>query len=340
MDRVRGLMERIGVEDGTPIEAGLLSRIIENAQHKVEGYNFDLRKHTVDFDDVMNKQRLVIYADRRAILDGQEMRDQVVEMIRDEVAAQVEEHIGGEEEDADYAALIRAMRTIDPRFPAEITPDSLRAMDRDELIEMLMGEIEEAYVEREKAIGEEHMRFVERRMMLGAIDSQWIDYLTGMEDLRQEIGLQAIAQRDPLVEYQRNASLMFVELKENIQRDIVYRIVPVSYQYEQHLRQIELEQQQRLAVAQRAGASEEQAKAARTVRKELPKVGRNDPCPCGSGKKFKHCHEGREAELAQQLSGIQAAAAQPSLAQQLATKQGGAAQPQRGRAAPPTQKKS
>src|SRR5262245_32944545 len=133
---------------------------------------------------------------------------------------------------------------------------------------------------------------------------------------------------------------MFNELKENIQRDIVYRIIPVSYQYEQHLRQIELEQQQRIAVAQRAGASEEQAKAARTVRKELPKVGRNDPCPCGSGKKFKHCHEGREAELAQQLANRPAAQPQPSLAQQLATKQSGTGQPQRGRSAPPSQKKS
>jgi preprotein translocase subunit SecA len=336
MDRVRGLMERIGVDNGTPIEAGLLSRIIENAQHKVEGYNFDLRKHTVDFDDVMNKQRTVIYADRRAILHGQNMRDQVLDMIRAEVKAQVEEHLGGSDDqgEPDYAALLRAMRTIDPALPAEITAESLADMSNDEIIDMLAGEIEEAYNTREQAIGEDNMRYVERRMMLGAIDSQWIDYLTGMEDLRQEIGLQAIAQRDPLIEYQRNASIMFNELKENIQRDIVYRIIPVSYQYEQHMRQVEQEQQQRLAVAQQAGASPEQKQQAakqvvKTVRKETPKIGRNDPCPCGSGKKFKFCHEGKEAELIKMLRLSQAPAAAPSVAQQIATKQ--SAQPQRGR---------
>jgi preprotein translocase subunit SecA len=341
MERVRGLMGRIGVDDGTPIEAGLLSRIIENAQHKVEGYNFDVRKHTVDFDNVMNKQRTVIYADRRAILDGQDMRDQVLDMIRAEIEIQVDEHLGNDEADdeADYAALLRAVKTIDPGFPAEITAEQLASMGRDEIVDILTGEIEEAYAEREEAIKSENMRFVERRMMLSAIDNQWIDYLTGMEDLRQEIGLQAIAQRDPLIEYQRNASVMFNELKENIQRDIVYRIIPVSYQYEQHLRQAELEQQQRIAVAQQAGASEEQVKATRTVRKELPKIGRNDQCPCGSGKKFKHCHEGREAELVKMIPSVAAAEQpKPSVAQQLATKQPG--QTQRGRSAPPTGKKS
>ncbi|MDZ4717193.1 MAG: preprotein translocase subunit SecA [Roseiflexaceae bacterium] len=339
MDRVRGLMERIGVDDGTPIEAGLLSRIIENAQHKVEGYNFDLRKHTVDFDDVMNKQRTVIYADRRAILYGQEMREQVLDMIHAEVEEQVDQCLETEDGNPDYAALIRAMKTIDPRFPTEIPPESLSAMSRTEIIDLFVEEIEAAYTERDTAIGNENMRHVEQRMMLSTIDGQWIDFLTGMEDLRQEIGLQAIAQRDPLIEYQRNASIMFGELKENIQRDIVYRIIPVSYQYEQHMRQVELEQQQRLAIAQQAGASEEQVKAAKTVRKDLPKIGRNDQCPCGSGKKFKYCHEGRESELIKLIPAVTAAPTaptQPSLAQQLATKQ---PQAKRGRVAPSGDKK-
>jgi preprotein translocase subunit SecA len=341
MERVRGLMERVGVDDSMPIEAGLLSRIIENAQHKVEGYNFDMRKHTVDFDDVMNKQRTVIYADRRAILHGQDMREQVLDMIGGEIEELVDQHVGtAEEAEPDYAALIRAMRTIDPRFPAEITEETLAAMSSDEIVELLVQEAEDAYKEREQAITADNMRFVERRMMLGAIDSQWVDFLTGMEYLRQEIGLQAIAQRDPLIEYQRNASLMFTELKETIQREIVYKIIPVSYQYEQHIRQVELEQQQRLAMAQRVGGSSEaqqqQTKAApKPVRKEIPKVGRNDPCPCGSGKKFKHCHEGREADLRLQQfvqANEQPQAVQPSAAQQLATKQPAVAP--RGRGTP------
>jgi preprotein translocase subunit SecA len=343
MDRVRGIMGRIGVDDGTPIEAGLLSKVIENAQHKVEGYNFDMRKHTVEFDDVMNQQRTVIYADRREILAGKNMRDQILDMIRDEIDGQIAQTIDNAEVEPDYAALLRAMRTIDPRFPAEITPEALAEIADDELADYLMTQVEDAYAEREQAIGEQNMRYVERRMMLAAIDNQWIDYLTGMDNLRQEIGLQAIAQRDPLTEYQRNASLMFQELKENIQRDIVYRIIPVSYQYEQALRQAEIENQQRMAAAHNAGASEEQLKAARTVRKETPKIGRNDLCPCGSGKKFKYCHEGREGELFALLQGRGnggAAQATSSVSAQLATGQAGVQKPagsapQRGRAVPP-----
>ncbi len=323
MDRVKSIMGRIGVDESQPIEAGVLSRVIENAQHKVEGYNFDVRKHTVDFDDVMNKQRTVIYADRRSILEGENMRDRILDMIHDEISNLVAEHVGEDEETSDYAALVRAMRTIDPRFPAEMTADMLAAIPKSELIDTLLGEVEEAYSERERSISEENMRYVERRMMLSALDNQWIDYLTGMEDLRQEIGLQAIAQRDPLTEYQRNASIMFSELKENIQRDIVYQMIPISYQYEQAIRQAELAHQQRMAAAQSAGASEEQLKAAKTVRKETRKVGRNELCPCGSGKKFKHCHEGKEADLLRILASPATAATTPSTAAQIASKQPG-----------------
>jgi preprotein translocase subunit SecA len=287
MERVKGIMERLGVDDDVPIEARLINRSIEGAQTRVEGYNFDIRKHTVEFDDVMNKQRTIIYADRRKILEGQDMRERVLEMIGEEIGALIDQHLP-EEEDAewDLEGLLRPIRTIDPLLPVSLTGASLRDKSRQEIEDLLLERVEEAYEERERAIGEENMRYVERRMMLGAIDRQWIDYLTGMEDLRQEIGLQAIAQKDPLNEYQRNAYTMFDQLKSNIQRDIVYQIIHISFQYEQYLRQVMAEQQQRLNVAQQAGMTEEQAKTARTVRKNMPKLGRNDKCPCGSGKKF------------------------------------------------------
>ncbi|KAB8139887.1 preprotein translocase subunit SecA [Chloroflexia bacterium SDU3-3] len=299
MDRVKGLMERWGVEEDIPIEAKLINRSIESAQTRVEGYNFDARKHTVEFDDVMNKQRLVIYADRAKILAGENMRERVLDMMSDEIAALLDLHVGDNpSEEWDLEALIRAVRTMDPMLPAEVTAEALEKLTREEIDDLLVERLEEAYEQREQTISEENMRYVERRMMLGAIDRQWIDYLTGMEDLRQEIGMQAIAQRDPLLEYQRNAYSMFDELKRNIQRDIVYQIIPVSFQYEQYMRQLIAEQQQRLAVAQQAGQSEEEAKANKTVRKQVTiKLERNDPCPCGSGKKFKHCHLGREQEL-------------------------------------------
>jgi preprotein translocase subunit SecA len=143
------------------------------------------------------------------------------------------------------------------------------------------------------------MHYVEQRMLLSVIDRQWIDYLTGMEDLRQEIGLQAIAQRDPLIEYQRNAFQMFDELKATIQRTVVSQLFSISLQYEQQLRQIEAEARQRQLIAARAGVAGGQPQQAEAVRKPVnADIGRNDPCPCGSGRKFKVCHLGREAELA------------------------------------------
>jgi preprotein translocase subunit SecA len=353
MDRVKGIMERLGVDDDVPIEARLINRSIESAQTRVEGYNFDIRKHTVQFDDVMNKQRTIIYSDRRAILEGQDMRERILEMIGEEIGSLVDLHMPeeSEPEEWDLEALIRAVRTIDPLLPESFTADDLDGQSRQEIEDLLLERVEDAYEEREQVIGVENMRYVERRMMLGAIDRQWIDYLTGMEDLRQEISLQAVAQRDPLTEYQRNAYGMFDELKTNIQRDIVYQIIPVSFQYEQYLRQVVAEQQQRLNVAQQAGMTEEQAKVARTVRKAMPKLGRNDRCPCNSGKKFKDCHLGREGELLTLLQsasqsparptgngGAQQPAA-PSVATQLATGQASPARPQqqapRGRSAPP-----
>ena len=330
MDRVKGLMERLGVDDEVPIEAGLINRSIEGAQTRVEGYNFDMRKHTVEFDDVMNKQRTIIYADRKAILQGEEMRPQILDMLDKELDALMDEHVPqgrGRDEDFeewDVEALLRAVGGIIQQTPEGIDPEELSQLSRDEIHDTLMDLIESSYDTREQAIGAENMRFVERRMMLGAIDREWVEYLTGMEDLRQEIGLQAIAQKDPLIEYQRNASIMFTDLKENIQRNIVRQIIPATYQIEQQLRQIEQEQQQRLAAAQTAGQSEEQAQQARTVvvRRVTPtKIGRNDPCPCGSGKKFKDCHIDKPSELMAMIDAQRAAQTQApkSVSAQLAT---------------------
>ncbi len=347
MERVKGLMERFGVDDSVPIEAGLINRSIEGAQTRVEGYNFDLRKHTVEFDDVMNKQRTVIYADRRKILEGENMRERVLDMIADEVRLLLDRYLpetkgrADDFDEWDVEGLVRAVRAIDPLLDADAwSAEALEKLSRQEIEDALMEAIEADYEAREQAIGEENMRYVERRMMLGAIDRQWVDYLTGMEDLRQEIGLQAIAQRDPLVEYQRNAFSMFDELKANIQRDIVYQIIPVSFQYEQHLRQVEAEQQRRLIAAQHAGMTEVEARAARTVRRTVQLPGRNDPCPCGSGKKYKACHLGREAELVALLQSGAAQPPAPSVAVQVATNQPAAPRAatqgaQRGRAVPP-----
>ncbi len=362
MERIKGIMSRLGVDEDVPIEAGLLDKSIEGAQTRVEGYNFDIRKHTVEFDDVMNKQRQIIYADRKAILDGTDMRERVLELIGEEIAALVDEHLpAGEPELWDIEALIRAIRAIDPQLPASFNVSELENQSRDEIESQLVDLVEAAYEAREKAIGPDQMRYVERRMMLAAIDRQWIDYLTAMDDLRQSINLQAFAQRDPLIEFKRKSFEMFDELKANITRDIVFHIIPASFQYEAYLRQIEAEQQQRLATAQRAGGSSEEQvnQTSRTVRKSVQMPGRNDLCPCGSGKKFKQCHLGREQEIMHLIqAGVTATPVPTSVAAQLATgrvsNDGGdsiaaeaaairqasqvSAQAPRGRAAPPAAK--
>ncbi|MCG8347979.1 MAG: preprotein translocase subunit SecA [Chloroflexales bacterium] len=322
MERIKNIMSRLGVEDDVPIEAGLLDKSIEGAQSRVEGYNFDIRKHTVEFDDVMNRQRQIIYSDRRAILDGQDMRSRVLELIGEEIAALIDEQLPEGEPDLwDIDAVLRAIRTINPMLPATLTADELDNKSRAEIEDQFVELVEEAYEERERTIGAEQMRFVERRMMLAAIDRQWVDYLTAMDDLRQAINLQAIAQRDPLVEFKRRSFAMFDELKVNITRDMVFHIIPASFQYEAYLRQIEAEQQQRLAAAQRAGgSSEEQARDSRTVRKIAQMPGRNDPCPCGSGKKFKYCHLGHEQEILHLIqAGGSAAPAPKTVSAQIAT---------------------
>ena len=208
------------------------------------------------------------------------------------------QHLGTDPDEWDLAPLKRPLRTINPLLPPGIE-EELVDLARDEIIAELIAQLESAYEVREKAIGVENMRYVERRMLLGIIDRHWVEYLTGMEDLRQEIGLQAIAQRDPLIEYQRQAFTMFEELKNNIERDVVYQIIHVSFQYEQTLRQFEAEQLKRLVAAQQAQVSDDSddTSASRTVRNDQRMPGRNDSCPCGSGRKFKVCHLGREQEL-------------------------------------------
>ncbi|MFQ3660899.1 MAG: preprotein translocase subunit SecA [Chloroflexaceae bacterium] len=298
VERLRGLMDRFMDED-VPLEAGILDRTIESAQTRVEGYNFDIRKHTVEFDDVMNKQRQIIYKDRREILDGKDVHDQILKMIGEEIAALIDEHLPADHPEYwDIAELLHHYRKINPLLSASVSSATFEGKSRDEIEIWLVEQLEQAYAEREKAIGPETMRFVEQRMMLAAIDRQWIDYLTAMDELRQSISLQAFAQRDPLVEFRRQSFQMFEQLKENITRDVVYQIMNQTFAYERYLQQVEAEQRARLAMAQQAGGSSEMANVAgKPARRKAPLPGRNDPCPCGSGKKFKQCHMGREQEI-------------------------------------------
>lgn len=278
-DRVSGLMERLGMDDDTPIEARIISRSIENAQTKVEGHNFDLRKHVVQYDDVMNKQREVIYARRRRILEGGDMREQILELVADQTGTLVEANWPDDSRSQpDLEEIFNAYRGIVPMTQLRIK--QLEGKDREQVEDLLITDAEETYEEREKSLTPELMRRIERAVMLNVMDKLWRDHLTHMDDMRQSIGLQAYAQKDPLIAYKTQGFEMFESLLRNIDYDIAHQIFQVTIE-----RRPVQPAPRRIVTNQ---PSDDSPRAA--VASKSQKVGRNDPCPCGSGKKFKHCH--------------------------------------------------
>lgn len=261
-DRVKGLMQRAGMDENIPLEHSMVSRAIVNAQTRTEGYHFDIRKHLVDYDDVVNKHREIIYAERRKILDGIDLKANIFSMLHDEICSLVDTHIDHETGERDFSGLIEDVSHILPSS-ARIENDGFSGLAGDQLVEKLNDVAIEIYNQREKEIGTESMRFVERLVMLRVIDRLWMEHLTAMEQVRQGIGLRAVGQQDPLNVYKREGGNMFDALLAGIQHDVVYNI------YRANIRKEPL-QKKEVAVVSR-------------------KTGRNDPCPCGSGKKYKHC---------------------------------------------------
>jgi preprotein translocase subunit SecA len=270
-DMIRGIMERFGLEDA-PIEHPLISKTIENVQTKVEAYNFDIRKHLVEYDDVINKHREVIYSERRKVLSGADLKANIQEMIERHLSDLVRTYLVDEHgDDWNLEGLIHEARRI---LPVELRQEELSPLSRSEIEEELQERARTLYEERERELGAENMRVLERLVMLRTIDNHWIEHLTHMENLRQGIGLEAYGQRDPLVAYKREAHEVFETLMESIQHDIVHTIYHVRIAKEPAPRPQVLPQEQKGKAPVRVGK----------------KIGRNDPCPCGSGKKYKKCH--------------------------------------------------
>lgn len=281
-DRIQGLLNRLGVDDDTPIEHPLVSRTIESAQTKVEGYNFDLRKHLVEYDNVINKHREVIYAERRKIIQGENLRDNVLAMIERQVAQMVEQAFTREStEGPDVEGLARACCGL-LNDPAAVTPAELSGRSADEVKEMLQERALARYAAREAELGEETMRTLERLVMLRVIDQLWVEHLTEMEHMRQSIGLQAYGQIDPLVAYKTEGYRMFQQLLKNIEYDVSHLM------YRVQLAPAITRPVLQGGVPNRSG----DGNGSRPAKKR--KVGRNDPCPCGSGKKYKQCCLPRE----------------------------------------------
>ena len=283
-DRIAGWMDRLGVEEDVPIESGLITRGIENAQSKVEGRHYDMRKSVLEYDDVMNKQREVIYTERRRILEGENLRPHILGMIAEEMKSVADTYApeNGDPEEWDIEGLVRHLKDLFPVPDGAIA--KLEDLGHEPLLEEVGEWAEQGYEHREKELGEDLMRELERFALLRTIDDKWIDHLASMDMLREGIGLRAYGQKDPRLEYIHEAFNMFEGLKSRISEDVVqflYR-VKVQEQSPEHLRP-------QSAVGPTRTNRDDDGQGA-TFRRSGAKVGRNDPCPCGSGKKFKKCH--------------------------------------------------
>ncbi len=277
-----GLMDRLGLEEDVPIEHSLVSRAIENAQTKVEGYNFDIRKHVVQYDDVMNKQREVIYAQRKRILGEENLKPIILEMIDEEVQGMVEVYAPGPTaEEWDTEGLARGVAQLLPNV--DVSPDDLGRYSRQELGEALLDLAHDAYDAKETDLGPDMMRQLERLVMLHVVDRLWVEHLTGIDDLREGIGLRAYGQKDPLVEYKSEAYRLFQELLGSIRHDIAHVVFQATF-----VREAARPAPQPVATNREEPSKLEPVRVGH-------KIGRNDPCPCGSGKKYKKCH-GRNAK--------------------------------------------
>ncbi len=334
---VANLMERFGVDDEIPIEAGIVSKSIENAQTKVEGHNFDIRKHLLKYDDVINQQREVTYAERRRILASSSVRESIQKMVNSHLSGLVEEFTAGADpEEWDLPALHSAVRTILP-LPPTLTSHSWTNQTPAETEEQILELADKEYEQMEQRLGSDFMRWWEKAVMLQTLDTLWVRHLTALDALRQGIGLRAFGQQDPLVAFQKEAFEMYGQLRAAVQEEVVRKIyhpeaagvaLPAEQAKEEKSDQVETAARMRwgglrarnlqavhpsamAAAEMEAGAPGATKPAPEPVRvKKMP--GRNDPCWCGSGKKYKQCH--MKADLAGGNGGAASAVAGKSQA--------------------------
>jgi preprotein translocase subunit SecA len=289
-ERVKALMYRLGMTEGIPIESKLISRRIENAQMAVEAQNFEARKHLLEYDDVMNKQRETIYSIRRSALEGKEQKDYALGIAEDIARELVETCCPANEHPEKWNVTQFAAEVLN-QYGIEVKVAGIDAvkMNHAELADTLVERVKVRYAEKEKLFGEQMMRWLERRIILDIVDTQWKDHLLTLDHLKEGIGLRGYGQKDPLVEFKKEAFTLFEDMMGRIDTETVrYLFLVQPARPEDEAREIERRQrrQQQELQFQAGAAQAEQPKPVRTG----AKVGRNDPCPCGSGKKYKKCH--------------------------------------------------
>jgi preprotein translocase subunit SecA len=283
-DRIKGLVETLGMQEDQPIEHKLLSGQIEAAQKKVEGNNFNIRKHVLQYDDVMNVQREIIYSQRRSVLEGENVKENVMGMMESLIDTAMETYLGSSsyQDEWDWDGLMNYLEKVCiPPGSVDRSAFNIHEITKPMLKEKLVEVARAAYTKQEEINGEEPMREAERVIILKVVDRKWMDHIDAMDQLRQGIGLRAYGQRDPVIEYQTEGYDMFQEMISSIQEEVVTILYHIK---------VETNMPKREKVAEPIEASHgDQAQSKKPLVKG-DKVGRNDPCPCGSGKKYKRCH--------------------------------------------------
>jgi preprotein translocase subunit SecA len=290
-DRIQGLMTRLGMEEGEPIEHRMISRAIQNAQAKVEGHNFDMRKHLLEYDDVMNKQREVIYHRRRETLAGENLKEEVMEMIGDLAANVVQSAVDGvgRSSDWDWDAIQNA---IVDRFGIrlEFAPEEREGLTAERLEALIDERVRAIYDAREQSFSEPVMRHLEKVILLQTIDQQWKDHLLTMDRLKEGVGLRGYAQQNPLQAYQKEGFTLFGEMIDRIEAEATKKLLTVQLVREEDIERMEEQRRPQPMTLSHGAVVEAPQAQAKATNAEGDKLGRNDPCPCGSGKKYKRCH--------------------------------------------------
>jgi len=281
-ERVKNMMDTLGIDDDQPIEHKILTKQIEQAQKKVEGINFDTRKHVLQYDDVMNKQREIIYAQRRKVLEGENLKESIFDMIRSIIERNVEVYTAGSKypEEWDIKGLLDYLYDMFLEKDSVVIDVDIDRLDKEVLTNIIYEEAVKQYEKKEAEIGPEQMRELERIVLLRVVDTKWMDHIDEMDQLRQGIGLRAYGQVDPLIEYKKIAFDMFEDLVQSIQEETV------KFLYHIQIDKNNMIQREQVAkpVFTNAGIQEKKQPVVKGK-----KIGRNDPCPCGSGKKYKYC---------------------------------------------------
>ncbi|MFQ5585571.1 MAG: preprotein translocase subunit SecA [Thermodesulfobacteriota bacterium] len=287
-ERISSVMDKLGMEEGVPIEHSFVTKAIENAQKKVEAHNFDIRKHVLEYDDVMNKQREVVYGYRRQILGLEALREMIVESIEEVAEECVDTHIDEKSypEDWDTESL---NTTLVSQFGLSLEGEKIKALGgREALLEEIKKMAINAYAEKARSVGEEIFSQLERIIFLQTLDTLWKDHLLMMDHLKEGIGLRGYAQKNPLNEYKKEGFDLFSDMMMRMKSEVVERLMKVQIAQEEDVATLEPGERKQNVVLSRGEKAPEKEKP-QTVHRAGKKVGRNDPCPCGSGKKYKKC---------------------------------------------------